>query len=208
MLKQTQIVFLIGFAVIFATLTAQAEMYRGYEMPPYAVEKQDGAFEVRTYRSHLQAEVTVEGNRGNAISAGFRVLANFIFGANASVVADPGPDGIAPSEKIEMTVPVSQLPTQDGWTVRFMMPAEYSLETLPKPDNKAIRFVETDPERQVVVRFKGLWNDAKLDQYEAELRDWAAARGLSVTGDARYYFYDGPMTLPWNRRNEVALPIG
>ena len=40
-----------------------------------------------------------------------------------------------------------------------------------------------------------------------KLADWAKAQGLTLTSPPRYYFYDGPMTLPWNRRYEVAFTL-
>ncbi len=177
-------------------MAAGAETYKGYEQPPYRVEAEEGPFQLRAYAPHLVAEVQVEGSRDGAINTGFRTLASYIFGGNAT------------GEKIAMTVPVAQTPVgADAWTVRFMMPAAFRPETLPAPDRAAIRFVTTAPERQVTVRFSGARGDRVLDEKAAALRDWAAARGLTITAGPHYYFYDGPMTLPWNRRNEVAFTV-
>ena len=173
-----------------------AETYKGYEQPPYRVAQADGAFELRDYGSHLVAEVQVRGTRDGAIGTGFRKLAGYIFGGN-----DRG-------EKIAMTVPVAQSPQEDGiWTIRFMMPASFRPETLPAPKDGSIRFVTVAPERQVALSFTGLRGDRVIEEKAAELRDWAASRGLTITAGPHFYFYDGPMTLPWNRRNEVAFTV-
>jgi hypothetical protein len=186
---------LAGVLAMAGSVT-EAETYKGYELPPYTVAATDGAFEVRDYGAHLVAEVRVSGSRDGAINTGFRTLAGYIFGGNAT------------GEKIAMTVPVAQTPVADGeWTVRFMMPAGFRPETLPKPDRAAIRFVTTAPERQVSLRFPGQRGDKVLAEKAAALRAWAKARGLTVTAGPHYYFYDGPMTLPWNRRNEVAFTV-
>jgi hypothetical protein len=175
---------------------AMAETYKGYELPPYRVERSDGPYEVRAYGAHLVAEVRVRGSREGSISTGFRLLAGYIFGGNAS------------GEKIAMTVPVAQSATEgDSWIVRFMMPAAQRPETLPAPDRAEVRFVPIAPERQIALRFSGARGDAVLAAKAAALRDWAKAQGMTITAGPYYYFYDGPMTLPWKRRNEVAFGV-
>ena len=185
-------------AVLVAASVAAAteqSMYKGYEMPTYAVEAQDGNIELRSYEPHVLAEVTVEGSRSRAISRGFQVLADYIFGGN-----DRG-------EKIAMTVPVSQVPEGVHWTVSFMMPTTVSVDDLPAAQSNAVRFVETQPERQVVIRFAGLRTDSRIDTHTRTLLEHVAAQGYEVTGAPRYYFYDDPLTPPWSRRNEIAVPV-
>jgi hypothetical protein len=188
---------LLAGVLVVAAQVAGAEVYKGNEMPPFRVEAVEGAREVRVYGPHLLAEVTVTGNRSQAAGAGFRMLAGYIFGGNAA------------GAKIAMTVPVAQVPQGDGatWTMTFMMPAEWTRDRLPVPDDARIRFVEDPGGRQVVERFSGLPREEDMFARADALRLWAEARGLVVTGGARFYLYDSPMTLPWNRRNEVALPV-
>lgn len=188
---------LIGLMFVAAlSVYAEAEMYRGYETPPYEVTDADGDIELRAYQPHLLAEITVRGNRSGAIGKGFRTLANYIFGGNAE------------QTKVAMTVPVAQTAADEGtWHINFMMPAEYTAETLPKADNEAIRFVSAPAERQIVIGFSGRGTDRLLTRKADELRAYASDQGLTVVGAPRYYFYDDPLTMPWNRRNEVAFPI-
>jgi hypothetical protein len=194
---------LIATVVALAvSVHAQADMYKGYEIPPYEVLSRDGDFELRAYESHLVAEVDVAGSREQAIRGGFRVLADFIFGGNST------------SETVAMTVPVSQLPRGGAdmsdrpvWTVRFMMPAAYTRDTLPEPASEAIRFVETPRERHLVVRFSGLPSAAVLAENSEKVAAEAQARGLDLVGAPRFHFYDDPFTLPWKRRNEVSVPV-
>ena len=181
--------------VLMAT-NAGADTYKGNEMPPYQVDRAEGAMEVRSYSAHVVAEVTVAGTREAAIGTGFRVLAGYIFGGNET------------GGKIAMTVPVAQSAAKAGdWTVRFMMPAASAAAGLPQPKDPRIRLVSVAAERQVALRFSGLRGDAALAEHALALADWAAAQGLTLTSPPRYYFYDGPMTLPWNRRNEVAFSV-
>jgi hypothetical protein len=189
----------LALGVAMAGEAGAETTHKGYEMPPYTVERTEGAREIRAYGPHLLAEVQVAGSRQGAVQAGFRVLAGYIFGGN-----DTG-------EKIAMTVPVAQTPAGDSgaerWTVSFIMPARLTPDTLPAPQSEAIRFVEAAPSRQVVERFSGLPATDDLAARAGALRAWAEAEGLTITAGPHYYFYDAPMTLPWKRRNEVAFTI-
>lgn len=183
--------------LVAASVAAATEgtRYKGYEMPPYTVQAADGPIEVRQYDPHILAQVTVEGTRSRAISRGFQVLANYIFGGNVE------------GEKIAMTVPVAQVPMGENWTVSFMMPANIELDDLPAAKSDAVRFVETQPEQQLVIQFSGLRTDRRIEDNTRALLQYAARQGYDVTDAPRYYFYDDPMTPPWSRRNEIAVPI-
>ncbi|MDJ1008204.1 MAG: heme-binding protein [Paracoccaceae bacterium] len=183
-----------GSAIVLPA--AAAADYRGYETPKWRVLKADGVFELRDYDPYLAAEVSIRAAPDRALRQGFRTLAGYIFGGN-----DTG-------AKVAMTAPVTRAPAGDAaWTVRFMMPGERREDTLPRPDNRAIRLVEIEPGLRAVVRFSGLATEARIAAAEARLRNWLAAEGLTVRGPAEAAWFDDPFTLPWRRRNEVSLPV-
>ncbi|MEP3892327.1 MAG: heme-binding protein [Hellea sp.] len=177
------------------------------EKPDYTVVKTEGKFEIREYPPMLLAEVKVTGDRGQAANRGFRKLAAFIFGDNQpnAKIAMTSPVTQKPkSEKIAMTAPVMQTPEQDGqWTINFMMPSEYSMESLPKPTDPDIRIFESNPYRKVSIRFSGRGKMKSLKKHQAKLDDFVAAQGLKITGGPEYAFYDAPFVPPFLRRNEV-----
>ena len=185
----------LALGVVMAGGAGAEATHKGYEMPRYRVDWAEGAREIRGYGPHLLAEVRVSGGRSGAIQAGFRVLAGYIFGGNAT------------GEKIAMTVPVAQTPAGEDWVVSFMMPARYTAETLPAPRSERVRFVQAGPSRQVVERFSGLPGTAGLEERAEALRAWAEGQGHEILAGPHYYFYDAPMTLPWKRRNEAAFTI-
>ena len=194
--------------VLCAGEMAMADSYNATETAHYTVQQSDGAVEVRSYAPRLMAEVTVPGSQSQAVRAGFRILAGYIFGANegAAKLAMTTPVAQAPAPaKIAMTTPVAQAQSGDGRVGQFMMPSSDTLDTLPKARDPRVRFVEVPSNRQAVLQFSGLSGAGKLAAKEAELRAWAAAQGLKIKAGLSYYFYDPPWTLPWNRRNEVAF---
>lgn len=188
---------------------AMADAYNGSETPKYTVARTDGPIELRDYAPRIMAEVTVSADRSGAGSSGFRVLAGYIFGDNegGAKVAMTTPVAQAPGETIAMTTPVTQSEQAGTWSVQFMMPGSYTLETLPKPKDDRIRFLTLPAQRQLVLTFSGTARDSVLTKQEAALRDWAKAQGLRLTAGPFFYFYDPPWTLPWNRRNEVAFSV-
>ena len=101
-----------------------------YESPSYVVVERIGPVEIRDYDGYLAAETDVDGSLEQAGNAGFRTLARFIFGANQ---VSPGQ-----STKIAMTSPVTQVPADDRFRVRFMMPTQYTADSLPVPDDPRV----------------------------------------------------------------------
>lgn len=180
------------------------------EKPDYTVEREDGKFQIRAYPSMLLAEVDVTGDRDQAANRGFRKLAGFIFGDNETQTGSTKIAMTAPvlqtpqSAKIDMTSPVVQTPNADGkWAVNFMMPSEYTLETLPKPTDKDIRIFKSQPYRSVSIRFSGRGTKSNLAKQEKRLTAWIAAQGLAIEGGPEYAFYDAPFIPPMFRRNEI-----
>ena len=181
------------------------------EQPRYAVTLKDGDYEVRRYEPYIVAEVVVTGDQGQAVQQGFRKLAGYIFGGNAGSqkIAMTAPVAQKPAgEKIAMTSPVTLAPNGKGsWTVQFMMPPSYTLQSLPKPNDTDIRF-RVEPTREMaVLRFSGVARAPDYRERTEDLRKWAAARGLSIHGEAVLAQYDPPWTLWFLRRNEVMLPV-
>ncbi len=182
------------------------------EEPKYRVLESDGAFELRRYEPQLAAEVTVGGTRDEAVNAGFRLLAGFIFGGNepAAKIAMTAPVMQAPATKgasIAMTAPVTQQAADAGWRVRFIMPAEYTLATLPKPKDPRIRIVPVPARTVAALRFSGFRTDAAMEEQRAELAGFMSRKGLKPTGEATFAYYDPPWTLPFLRRNEVLQDV-
>ena len=180
------------------------------EEAKYNVVKKDGRFEVRDYGPHILAETVVEGDIEQAGSKAFRKLFRYISGDNSSrekvemtapVSQEPG------GEKIEMTAPVGQQGAQGQWTVSFMMPASYTLETLPEPDDPNISLRLVPAHRMAAVRYSGFWSEKKYLQHKKKLEAWIDEEGLTIVGDPVWARYNPPFTLWFLRRNEILIPV-
>ena len=89
----------------------------------------------------------------------------------------------------------------------FAMPSAWTLATLPEPTDPRVTLREAPPRQVAVLRFSGLWSDARFAEQERLLRAQLATSGWQVTGPAESLRYDPPWTLWFLRRNEVALPV-
>jgi effector-binding domain-containing protein len=176
----------------------------------YTVEKADGIFQVRLYAPQIVAETVVDGTLEEAGNKAFRPLFNYISGANQSQgkIAMTAPvSQQREGEKIAMTAPVGQQALGSQWVVTFMMPAEYTMETLPAPTDEKVR-LRTIPERRMAaVQYSGTWSQERYEKHLALLREWMKAESITAAGDPVWARYNAPFT-PWFlRRNEILLGI-
>ncbi len=176
------------------------------ETPDYKVLSKQGAFELRAYPAQTVAEAVIEGDQQDAVRQGFRRLAGYIFGANSS------------NQKIAMTAPVGQTPVAQGpvtasalgakqWIVRFDMPRDQDLTSLPKPKAPGVKLKTLPPARIAALRFSGLMSDKAAAKETADLLGYIKAKGLTPAGPPTLAQYDPPWTLWFLRRNEVLIPV-
>lgn len=193
------------------------------EEPKFEVVLTDGAFEIRQYAPSLVAETWVEGDMDEASSKGFRLIADYIFGNNQAAssatsekIAMTAPVTIEPqSAKIAMTAPVTIEPdmnavsmnTAKQWLVKFIMPSQYTLATIPKPKNSAVNLREVPGKRFAVLKYSGFNFQSRVQTKTQEALNWVAKRNLQVIGQPQLSRYDPPWTLPMLRRNEIMIEI-
>ena len=189
------------------------------EQPEYSVTAEDGAIQVREYGELLVAQTRVEGDYDEVGGAAFRRLAGFIFGDNdsrekvamtAPVLQEPVRD--KKGEKIAMTAPVLQEPAgetadRDAWIMTFVMPSEFTIDTLPVPRDPDVEIRLLPPKRVATIRFSGLMSEKKYARYATELTSWIDKQGYVALSAPRSAGYDAPWTLPPLRRNEIHIDI-
>lgn len=185
------------------------------ETVPYTVVAHVGDVELRRY-PRLVAVETVAASESEA----FRRLFRYIAGANERNERIPM---TAPVEldgrgtRIEMTTPVEVARGEeadsragdDAGAVRmaFFLPAEYDTETAPVPSDDRVELVAV-PERTLAVRrFSWMPTADRIARERESLLSTLADAGVETAGDAFFMGYDAPWTLPFTRRNEVAVEV-
>jgi hypothetical protein len=182
------------------------------EEPKYVLLEQSGDFQLRQYPALIIAEVEVEGDMDQASSRGFRLVADYIFGnnraspGNSEKIAMTAPVTIEPrSEKIAMRVPVTLQPQAGSWRLNFVMPSQFTLDTLPAPNNPKVVLREVPSRKVAVLTFSGLASERKTAGKVKELLAWMGGKQLRPLADYELARYNPPWTLPFLRRNEVMV---
>ncbi|MHC4934158.1 MAG: SOUL family heme-binding protein [Planctomycetota bacterium] len=161
----------------------------------YRTIEREGRFEVRRIHPHVVAETFVEGDFDSVGSAGFRRLVRYIGGANRA------------QAKISMTAPVGQERVGDRYRITFIMPSDYSLASLPHPNDSRIRLSAEEARTVAAIRYTGCWSRSRYDDHEKRLREWIRGRSLEVVGEPVGARYDPPF-VPWFlRRNEIMIEV-
>ncbi len=182
----------------------------GIERAKYSVLEKEGPFELRLYEPHIVAETVVESDFSEAGNVAFERLYGYISGKNrrAASIAMTGPVGQElQSEKIPMTAPVGQEKSGDQWVISFMMPSEYTMETLPEPLDPKVTLRQIAARKMAAVRYSGTWSQKRYAAHLADLETFVAEREWQVNGEPVFARYDPPFQLPFLRRNEVLIPV-
>jgi hypothetical protein len=183
------------------------------EQPPYeVVASLSKDIEIRQYAKRIAVEATVIAEDSNDVrNAAFRFLFDYISGANlanAKISMTAPVEITSASQRIEMTAPVeSQIGENGTVTMRFFLPKRFTPESAPKPTDDRVRLVLMPEQRFAVLTFSGSRNQQVLSAREEQLRAALKARNINPGISARAFFYDPPWTLPWLRRNEVAIDV-
>ncbi len=170
-----------------------------YEEPKYTVVKSYDDFELRQYEPYIVAEIVTTGDFDEIGDKTFRKLFRYIS-------EDERPQG-----KIAMTVPVIQQPlaeaTAKAYRFAFVMPAEYKLKDLPKPDNADVLIREVPARLMAARRYSGTWSQKRYRKNEAILLKALTAAELTTVGSPLFARYNAPFSLWFLRRNEVLIEI-
>jgi len=187
------------FIVLAALLNTPTAM--AIEEPRYELLLQEDRKELRAYAPFTVAEVRVDGGFDEASRRGFRLIADYIFGNNRSSTQAER------SEKIAMTAPVTVEPEGEKWRMHFVMPSSHSLQTLPLPNNAAVQLRGVDASTVAAIRFSGFTTESAIAERTAQLRQWIESKGWQTAGAPQIARYNDPFTLPFNRRNEILIPV-
>ncbi|PUZ75941.1 hypothetical protein GQ55_1G250200 [Panicum hallii var. hallii] len=190
------------------------------ETVPFRVLKREADYEIREVESYFVAETTMPGRFGfdfNGSSQSFNVLASYLFGKNVAseqmemttpVITRKGEPS---SATMEMTTPVitKKSAGENKWKMSFVMPAKYG-SNLPRPKDPSVTIKEVPSKIVAVAAFSGLVTDDDISKRESKLRE-------SLQKDTEFRVKDGsvvevaqynpPFTLPFTRRNEIALEV-
>ncbi len=197
------IILVIGLA--FLAWVAFGYFSSKVETLSYTVLNSDKEYEIRQLPKHIIAETTVSGNFDEASSEAFNILAGYIFGDNQKKqsISMTSPVIENETEKIAMTVPVVEQDAGSNQKVfSFVMPAEYSLDTLPEPLDARVVIKQVESKKIAVLTFSGFYSEKKIEAKKELLKEYLTRDGLDYSA-VSWAGYNPPWTPPFMRRLEI-----
>ena len=189
-------------SILFLAYLTSSVPAMSYEEPEYSVIKKTEVYEVRKYKKRTVAEVTY-GQEGN----GFKLLFDYISGANKSSKEVEMTVPVTQFQEIDITVPVTQSTTDGKKSMRFFLPKQYSKKNAPKPNDEKIRIIDLPVEYFAVISYSGFASDGNFEKHHTELKTALDKDGIIIKGPPIKASYNSPFTLPFLRRNEAMYPL-
>ena len=186
------------------------------EGPKYTIIQKNDLFEIREYNPYLVAQTDVSGTFDEMGRKAFRILVKYISGDNEqkSSIEITTPvlqeNAKKDGQKIPMTSPVIQKSCEGdshNATFSFVMPQNFTLDTLPVPRDSRITLKQIQAKRIAVLQYSGGWGEEKYKKNEAILLRALHKAGIKTIGVPHFARYNSPFTLWFMRRNEIMIEV-
>ena len=177
--------YLLNSALLTLSLLFLSTLVTAYEEPKYEIVYKADEIEVRYYDERLVVQTKYGDQDG-----GFRKLFNYISGSNKD------------SEKIAMTIPVTQLDSGDGMVMQFYLPSRFDKTNTPLPDDDSLEVSSIQAGYYGVIKFSGRSKEKNFNKHSEILKKELEKNNIQIIGSSIKATYNGPFTLPRFRRNE------
>jgi hypothetical protein len=182
---------------------------KGLETPNYTVVRtingpqllgQPEQIELRQYGEFTIARTSMNGTgvTSRSSASGFNKLASYLFGKNEE------------KQEMAMTMPVEMMSSDKQASMAFVLPQKYAEEPpTPLPDANVV--IQKVPAQLVAAKpFPGIVTDEEVQRQKNDLLQYLAQDGSVEPVDESQIIvlqYNSPLTIPWRRRNEVAMIV-
>ena len=90
----------------------------------------------------------------------------------------------------------------------FILPSQYLISSAPNPIDKRISLHERPVHLVASVSYPGFNNEEKVEEYKTILKTWLKKRPWYIpVGDYQSAQFDGPLTIPFFRKNEIHIEV-
>lgn len=213
----------LGLVGSLAAVAGAWSLYQRVETEsvPYTTVATIGDVELRRYPPAVLVETTAPSE-----NAAFRRLFRYISGENegsrdvamttpvevtgeGTTIPMTAPVAVTGGRRLPMTAPVERSQEDRGATVRmsFYLPSVYDFDTAPRPTNDDVDLVAVPERTLAVLRFSGRPSDRRVTTKTERLLSTLADTDVPTIGEPVFMGYDAPWTLPFLRRNEVAVEV-
>ena len=177
----------LGIIAFFLIITP----FNNVKATQYTVIKKIENIEIREYNKLIYVSYIPESIKDRNRS--FQNVAGYIFGENKT------------KTKIEMTSPVV-IKLHNKNEMAFIMPEEYTLNNLPKAENKKLSIYEEPSNIKACIRYSGYSNQEKEKENIEKLKKTLEKHAISHKNDFEVLVYNSPYQF-MNRRNEIVVSV-
>jgi hypothetical protein len=183
-------IFSLIFFIFYFIFFLPYSILMASEEAPYKVMHKNNIYEVRHYSDRLVVQINkINDNKS------FRQLFNYISGENSK------------AQKIEMTIPVTQIKIDNKLFMQFFLPQIFTEETVPTPNNPNIEINNIKEGYFAVIKFSGRPTDKNFEKHVQILKKKLLENKILIIGSSIRATYNRPLTPPLFRRNEVMFAI-
>ena len=175
---------------ILLTLFPLFMFAQNYETQKYNLIDKSDDFEIRYYPKSIKARVVSTSNSND----NFRKLFSYISGNNNT------------NEKIAMTTPVYMNSDSNGNSMDFVMPSEFNLSNIHKPNDKDVKIIESKAGYFATLKYGGYSNSFKVEANTNKLYKILKGKNIDFIGEPSYVSYNSPFKF-FSRRNEIIIQI-
>jgi hypothetical protein len=91
-------------------------------------------------------------------------------------------------------------------SMSFVMPSNYTVSSLPRPNDAKVEIHETPGEYAAAIEFGGFANDASIRKHADQLKQMLDEKGIKTIGNFRYLGYNPPYQII-ARKNEIVVTV-
>ena len=177
--------------IIFSTFILTTKPLTTYKDNHYVIIEKIGNIQIREYKQLLYVSYVPENlkDRNNS----FREVASYIFGGNTT------------QTKIDMTSPVV-IKLHNNNEMAFIMPEKYTLNSLPKTENKKLLIYEEPSNIKACITYSGYSNKQKEEKHITKLKETLNKLNIAYKNDFELLVYNSPYQFI-NRKNEIVVSV-
>ncbi len=183
----------------------------GVESAPYTLLSEDSQLgvELRNYDSMILVSASMgDDGQNNAFRKLFRYISGYNQGQKEIAMTAPVfMDDTTSGTEIAMTAPVFMSDKVSEPSMSFVMPKDFTIENTPIPKDPTLSVTELKSYRVAAIGFSGFLSDSNVEHHTDILRDWIKSNGYKEVGPPVKAGYNGPLTLPFLKHNEVLIEI-
>ena len=190
-----------------------AAWWQGRQSPgvfSYDIVSSKGAYEVRRYQAYNAAQVQIVGPWSLALSEGARVLGAYLSGDNIvqdSVAIGAGGSSEPASAAIADAMPLIHEQKNSAWLVSAAIPANFSFDTLPRPNDPKVRIIQVPGQLVAAISVTGELSQGDAEKRASELGDLLVNDKRVILGKYKVVHY-GPLWAPsFLKHHDILIPI-